>query len=61
MRSARFYALSPNSKNIWDGNYWEKARILPKLIFGTYHFENNRIWLHWFNVDWHPATEPYDI
>jgi len=60
-RSAKFYALSPDSNNIWDGNYWDHARILPKLIFGSYHLENNRIWLHWFNIDWHPAREPFDI
>jgi parallel beta-helix repeat protein len=60
-RNAKFYALKPDSNNIWDGNFWDHARIFPKLIFGTYHFENSRIWLHWFNIDWNPASEAYDI
>jgi len=53
-RSAKFYALSPDSNNIWDCNFWNQGRILPKLIFGSYHLENDRIWVHWFNIDWHP-------
>jgi parallel beta-helix repeat protein len=60
-RSAKFYALSPDSNNIWDCNFWNQGRILPKLIFGSYHLENDRIWVHWFNIDWHPAKEPFNI
>jgi len=40
--------------NKWDGNYWGKSRILPKLIFGINI-------LPWIQIDWHPAQEPYDI
>ncbi len=47
-----------NYKNIWNENYWNRPRFLPKLIFG-------RIGIYylapWINVDWHPAQEPYDI
>jgi len=60
-RSAKFYAISPGSNNLWDCNFWDRARILPKLILGTFFFEENRIWLNWVNVDWHPVKEPYDI
>ena len=54
------------TRSIWDGNYWEKPRTLPYLIPGLvslmrsfvidppYHF-------NFFQVDWHPAIEPYDI
>lgn len=37
---------------IWNGNYWERPRLLPKLIFGIFPF---------IQVDWHPAIKPYDI
>jgi parallel beta-helix repeat protein len=43
--------------NTFDGNYWDRPRILPKLIWGT-----NIVWLiPKFVVDWHPAKEPYDV
>jgi parallel beta-helix repeat protein len=60
-RSAKFYALSSNSKNLWDGNFWDHARILPKIICGSFFIEENRIWLHGINIDWHPSKEPYEI
>ncbi|UCD13227.1 MAG: right-handed parallel beta-helix repeat-containing protein [Thermoplasmatales archaeon] len=51
--------------NVWDGNYWGKPRPLPKIIFGYFRFErsppNPAIPILFFNVDWHPAREPYDI
>jgi parallel beta-helix repeat protein len=48
--------------NIWNNNYWGKSRILPQLIGGKIN-----IWFGysfnfpWFNIDWHPEQEPYDI
>jgi len=42
--------------NKWDGNYWNRPRILPKLIFGLGLIGFPRI-----NIDWHPALKPYDI
>jgi len=45
--------------NIWDGNYWNKPRILPKPIFG-----NSGIifmLLPWIILDLHPASELYQI
>jgi parallel beta-helix repeat protein len=41
------------SRNVWDGNYWNKPRSLPHIIP---EFLSLR-----FTVDWHPAQEPYDI
>ena len=40
---------------IWDGNYWDQPRTLPKVIPGF------RLYLYRFEFDWHPAKEPYDI
>jgi len=41
----------------WDGNYWNRPRLLPKPIFGRISSIN----IPWFQFDWHPAQEPYDI
>ena len=38
--------------NNWNYNYWDGARILPKLIPGYYFIGG---------IDWHPAKEPYYI
>jgi len=43
-------------QNHWNQNYWNRPRILPKLIFGS-----NLGFIPWFNIDWHPAKEPYVI
>jgi len=43
--------------NNWNNNYWEKARILPKPIFGYISYFK----VPWINFDWHPAKEPFDI
>jgi parallel beta-helix repeat protein len=40
------------SSNNWNGNYWDRPRLFPKLIGGF--FPN-------YNFDWHPAQKPYDI
>jgi parallel beta-helix repeat protein len=42
--------------NQWDGNYWGKPKLLPKVIFG--YGGNNKL-IPWINIDWHPAKEPY--
>ena len=46
--------------NTWKQNYWNRPRILPKLIFGTFVVIGS-IQIPWFNIDWRPAKEPYDI
>ena len=50
-RNAGFAFFSPF--NTWDGNYWDKPRVLPYPIFG--------LLIPWVKFDWHPAKEPYDI
>jgi parallel beta-helix repeat protein len=45
--------------NRWMRNYWERPRLLPYLIFGDMRL--GKITIPWFNIDWNPASEPYDI
>ncbi|HUS99823.1 MAG TPA: helix-turn-helix domain-containing protein [Candidatus Thermoplasmatota archaeon] len=59
---------TPWKKNIWDGNYWSRSRILPQPIFGSFRisgrefsFNDLPIPIDCVNFDWHPAQEPYDI
>jgi len=53
------HVLFENCTNTWSKNYWNRPRILPKLIFGTIFIRNMTI--PWFNIDWRPALKPYDI
>ena len=46
-------------RNQWDGNYWSRPRLLPKMILDRSIrpiFSSLRL-----NIDWHPAQEPYNI
>jgi len=52
----------------WGHNYWGESSIYPKIIRGIR--EINMYFLPyvgisfkipWFNIDWNPAQEPYDI
>ena len=61
------YLLWPG-KNRWIGNYWDTwTGIGPKTILGFLVFEWGSEWTYiiflipWFEFDWHPAKEPYDI
>ncbi len=61
----------------WDGNYWGRFRLIPKLIpgfclfiilnfpffyFNINIFDHNLfLFIPVFKFDWHPAREPYDI
>jgi parallel beta-helix repeat protein len=47
------------SHNYWRNNYWDRSRLLPYLIFGEINFINYTI--PWFNIDWRPALEKYEI
>jgi len=40
--------------NRWDGNFWEKERIFPKVIYGKI---GPREKTPWFNIDWNPSSE----
>jgi len=45
-------------RNFWDSNYWDNwIGFGPKIIFGSF----GSIVIPWFNFDWRPAGEPYDI
>jgi parallel beta-helix repeat protein len=47
-----------NCKNKWEGNYWNRRRFLPKLIFGR----TGRLGLiPQINFDLKPAREPNNI
>jgi parallel beta-helix repeat protein len=61
--------------NVWDKNYWGRPRLLPKPIYGWFHYLIPSLMRYlipgWFQnlvliptlvkFDWHPAQEPYDI
>ncbi|UCF49473.1 MAG: right-handed parallel beta-helix repeat-containing protein [Thermoplasmatales archaeon] len=51
-------------RNRWIQNYWNKPLRLPKYIFGGMGVSTNYspyIFFPWFQFDWFPASEPYDI
>jgi parallel beta-helix repeat protein len=53
-----------NIKNIWSQNYWNRPRLLPKLILGGIKMDDSpssRPYIIWFQIDWRPALSPYDI
>ncbi len=52
LKNARDAYFNDAYRNNWNSNYWNRPRVLPKIIFG----EKWRL-----NFDWHPAQEPYDI
>lgn len=63
-----FLTGQPLSRNVWDGNYWNRSRVIPYRIpgyidigafFGFFGFII--IPFPSFTFDWHPAQEPYDI
>jgi len=54
------HALFENCTNTWNRNYWDRSRILPKLIFGIKIIQNNRK-IPILNIDWRPAKEPYYV
>ena len=56
-------AVNKARKNLWDENYWDDwiglkisfLNFLPKGIKGFFGF------FRWFNLDWNPALETYEI
>lgn len=43
-------------RNVWQMNYWERARMLPYPILGIIKLE--KVSLSWINVDWIPLQNP---
>lgn len=47
--------------NKWEENYWNLSSSRPQIIPGQIGGMFVRIKIPLINVDWHPASEPYDI
>ena len=60
-RDAGFHLLYVHRYINWSNNYWERPRLLPKLVFGKMSWKSSRYYIPWICFDWHPAREPYDI
>ncbi len=45
--------------NIWHKNYWNRPRVIPKIIFGK--IKIGPIGLFKVNIDWRPKVLPYRI
>jgi len=50
-------------RNQWNNNYWDDyLGFGPKVIPGKIHIPQiPSLTIPWFNFDWHPAKEPFDI
>jgi len=57
--------FSDSFLNRWKRNYWNRPRIMPKLVLGTisihlpWPFQD--IVVRWVNFDWRPALKPYNV
>jgi len=56
----------PISRSVWDENYWDRPRMIPYMIPGLISLIRGPIIdvpyiFNYFQIDWHPAQEPYDI
>jgi parallel beta-helix repeat protein len=48
--------------NSWDGNFWSDYKGFGvKIIPGDIEILGSLLRFGWFQFDWHPAKEPYDI
>ncbi len=58
------HAYFENCRNKWKNNYWNRPRLLPKLIRGTISIHPSwpfqDIIIRWVNFDLRPALKPYD-
>lgn len=61
--NAFFVDFFNNSKNTWIRNYWNRPRVLPKVIFGIKMMDpyNLKKPLLRIEIDRRPALKPYDI
>jgi len=59
-RDAFFFGFS--FLNFWRRNYWDEPRNVPKVISGEIRtIMLFSVYIQWFDFDWFPAKEPYDI
>jgi parallel beta-helix repeat protein len=50
--------------NRWNNNYWNESKISPykiEGITGINSIQGDLMARYGFDIDWHPAKEPYDI
>jgi parallel beta-helix repeat protein len=59
LNNARDAYFHESFSNNWNRNYWNRPRLLPKIIIGETTglppFDIR------FNLDWRPALKPYDV
>ena len=67
-RGNRFFNVDGelNTRNIWESNYWQRPRSIPKPIFGTWALSFQKIgvgslFLLLADFDTNPAQEPYEL
>ncbi len=53
-------AFSKSFYTVWKQNYWDRSYLLPKIIVGAFNPLPFTV-VPYFNFDWRPAREPYDI
>lgn len=56
----------PIKKSIWDGNFWDRSRLMPYMVPGLISLIGRPIMkipyiFNIFQFDWHPAQIPYVI
>jgi parallel beta-helix repeat protein len=52
-------AVFEDSKdNTWNDNYWNRPRLLPKLIIGRFLISESKLFVPWFNIDRSPEIIP---
>ncbi|HUS99471.1 MAG TPA: NosD domain-containing protein [Candidatus Thermoplasmatota archaeon] len=66
IRFFKNYFDFPITRSIWEENYWEKTRMLPYLIPGLVSIARGFVTdppyrINFFQIDWHPAKEPFDV
>ena len=55
------YYIHENRTNYWNGNFWNRPRILPKIIFGTLWTYGPFTWDFDLDIDRNPALIPNRI
>ncbi len=64
-RNAKFvYEITRLKRNKWSNNFWGIPRSIPYLIRGKISILSSIQGIGiipWFEIDWYPAQEPYDI
>ena len=50
-----------DSRNEWDQNYWGRPRYIPRIVVGGKTVMPYVYLMPWFEIDWNPAKEPYDL